>query len=373
MAQEQQLREAIKAFDLGEEVIEVIGDYGTGHVNDTYVVKVGTNGEINDFIVQRINTFVFKSPSQLMDNIIRVTGFMHDELEQRNEPTDRSVLEFQKTREGDYCFVDSIGDTWRTYRFIDRSTTYNRADTAELFGKSGEAFGRFMLLLSDYPAEELHETIKNFHNTISRYGDFKRAVEEDVKDRRKLVEPEIAFILEREEKAGRLVRQLEAAELPLRVTHNDTKLNNVLFDEDTGDVLCVIDLDTVMPGLAAYDFGDAIRFGASTAGEDERDLDKVQLDLDYYEAYTSGYLKVAAEVLTAEEIESLPWGAYVMTLEVGLRFLQDYLMGDVYFKVVGPEDNLHRARTQLKLLKEIEANFEDMQDITQRIAEDLLA
>lgn len=373
MAQEQQLREAIKAFELGDEIIEVIGDYGTGHVNDTYVVKVDTEGTIHDFIVQRINTFVFKSPSKLMANIINVTDFMRHELEERNEPTERAVLEFQKTGDGNYYFTDSIGDTWRTYRFIDKSTTYNRADTKDLFGKSGEAFGRFMLLLSDYPAEELHETIMNFHNTVSRYGDFKRAVEEDAKDRLKLVESEVAFILEREEPAGSLVRQLEANELPLRVTHNDTKLNNVLFDEDTGEVLCVIDLDTVMPGLAAYDFGDAIRFGASTASEDERDLSKVQLDLDYYEAYTAGYLKVAAEVLTAKEIESLPWGAYIMTLEVGLRFLQDYLMGDVYFKVVGPEDNLHRARTQLKLLEEIEANFERMQEITQKIATDLLA
>lgn len=373
MAQEQQLREAVVAFDLGEEIIEVIGDYGTGHVNDTYVVKVETDGKRGEFIVQRINTFVFKSPSKLMDNIISVTDFMLNELKQRNEPSDRAVLEFQKTQEGDYYFVDSLGETWRAYRFIDKSTSYNRADTAELFGKSGEAFGRFMLLLSDFPAEQLHETIQNFHNTVSRYGDFKRAVEEDVKDRLKLVESEVAFILEREEPAGRLVRQLEADELPLRVTHNDTKLNNVLFDEDTGEVLCVIDLDTVMPGLAAYDFGDAIRFGASTAAEDERDLDKVQLDLDYYEAYTRGYLEVAAEVLTEKEIESLPWGAYIMTLEVGLRFLQDYLMGDVYFKVVGPDDNLHRARTQLKLLQEIEAKFDQMQDITQRLAEELLA
>ena len=258
MAQEKKLHEALEAFGLGPEVLNIKGDYGTGHVNDTYAVKVQKETGPAKYIVQRINTYVFKAPDEMMENIANICQFMAEKLKERGEDTSRGVLEFLQTDDGKYYFIDSLGDAWRSYRFIENSVTYNQAETAEMFGKSGTAFGKFMLLLKDYPAEELHETIKHFHDTVSRYKDFKQAVKDDVKGRKHLVEDEIQFVLDREEPAGTLIRALEKKELPLRVTHNDTKLNNVLFDLETDETLCVIDLDTVMPGLAAYDFGDAI-------------------------------------------------------------------------------------------------------------------
>ena len=220
--------------------------------------------------------------------------------------------------------------------------------------------------MGDYPAESLYETIPQFHDTVKRLRDFKDAQRKDVKNRARKCKPEIEFVLSREDDCGVLMKQLEEGKLPLRVTHNDTKLNNILFDADTDEGLCIIDLDTIMPGLAANDFGDSIRFGASTAEEDEPDLDKVHFDINLYDIYTKGYLEMAKDVLTSAEIASLPWGARLMTLECGMRFLADYLQGDVYFKTAYPEHNLVRARTQFRLVKEMEEQFDQMNEILKK-------
>ena len=223
-----------------------------------------------------------------------------------------------------------------------------------------------MKQLCDYPASELNETIPDFHNTVKRFGAFQVALKRDLKNRAFSCGNEIRFVLDREKDCGMLVNQQEQGILPLRVTHNDTKLNNILFDEKTGKGLCIIDLDTIMPGLAANDFGDSIRFGAATAEEDEKDLSKMHFDISLYELYVKGYLEETKDVLTRAEIESLPWGARLMTLECGMRFLTDYLQGDTYFKTEYPEHNLVRARTQFRLVEEMEQQFEEMKEIVAR-------
>ena len=234
------------------------------------------------------------------------------------------------------------------------------ADTPEAMKKSGYAFGNFQYLLSDFPAEKLHETIPDFHNTVDRYAKFEQAVQKDVMGRVKEVEAEISFIKEREKDCHYFGDLLAAGEIPLRVTHNDTKLNNVLFDKASGNAICVIDLDTVMPGFAAHDFGDAIRFGASTAAEDEKDLNKVSCDMTLFEAYFNGFMEGCRGSLTDKEVEALPMGAKIMTFECGMRFLTDYLQGDTYFKIHYPEQNLDRTRTQLKLVKDMEEKWDIM-------------
>ena len=242
------------------------------------------------------------------------------------------------------------------------------AETPEDFYESAIAFGSFQEMLRDFPAAKLHETIPEFHNTINRYALFEDALEQDMCNRAKSVEQEIGFIMARKGEAGMLQRMREAGELPLRVTHNDTKLNNVLLDRDTRKALCVLDLDTVMPGLSLYDYGDSIRFGASTAAEDEKDLDKVHINLDLFRTYTLGYMR-ACPSMTPEEIRMLPWGARIITLELGVRFLTDYLEGDQYFKTAYPEHNLVRARTQLRLVADMEAHWDEMEAIVREVAQ----
>ena len=257
------------------------------------------------------------------------------------------------------------GDGWRIYPFITDTVSYDAGGREEL-NKSGIAFGNFQYLLSDFPAKELHETIPNFHNTVNRFANFKKALEADVMGRAKEVEAEVQFILDREADCHFFGDLLEKGELPLRVTHNDTKLNNVLFDKDTGKAICVIDLDTVMPGFAAHDFGDTIRFGASTAAEDEKDLTKVACDMGLFEAYFDGFMEGCRGSLTKREVETLPMGAKIMTFECGMRFLTDYLEGDTYFKTHYLGQNLDRARTQFKLVKDMEEKWNIMAKIVNK-------
>ena len=248
------------------------------------------------------------------------------------------------------------------YKFIERSVSYDIAERPEILTYAGQAFGRFQRMLSDFPADSLHETIPLFHNTPNRYRMFREAIEKDAVGRAETVQEEIEFLLAREHEAGAICDLLDSGELPLRVTHNDTKINNVLLDSKTKKALCVIDLDTVMPGSSLYDYGDSIRFGAATAAEDERDLEKVTMSLDLFRVYTAGYLK-ACKSLTEKEIELLPMGAKMMTLEVAVRFLTDYLNGDVYFKIAYGEHNLVRAHTQMKLVWDMEQKWAQMQAI----------
>ena len=329
--------------------------YGFGHINATYLLVTTTGRR---YILQRISDAF--DVVGLMNNIAAVTKFT---AEHTADP--RGAMTMVYTLDGKPYYTDETGH-YRVYDFVEDSICLQSAETPEDFYQSAVAFGSFQKLLEEFPAETLTEPIPNFHNTIDRYRIFHEALEKDVMGRAKDVQDEIAFVLAREEWAGTLQRMRQSGELPLRVTHNDTKLNNVMLDATTRKALCVIDLDTVMPGLAAYDFGDSIRFGASTAAEDEKDLSKVMVNLDLFRIYTRGFLSACD--LTDREIETLHYGAKTMTLECGVRFLTDYLQGDHYFRIHRPEHNLDRCRTQFKLVAEMEAHWDEMAAIVKEEA-----
>jgi hypothetical protein len=299
-----------------------------------------------------------------MENAGAVTDFLRSRVE---DP--RMALHFIPTHEDKFYFMDEDEEYWRMYDFIG-GFCLDAPESEEDFYQSAIAFGRFQHMLTDFPAHTLFETIPEFHNTIDRYRQLRESISADACGRLAGVQADVDFMLEREELACTLQRLRESGELPLRVTHNDTKLNNVLLDKDTRKSLCVLDLDTVMPGLSCYDFGDSIRFGAATAAEDEKDLGKVSMDLHMFEVYTRGFLE-AASSLTEDEIRVLPMGAYVMTLEVATRFLKDYLDGDKYFRTAYADHNLVRARTQMKLVADMEAKMEEMERIVAKVAAEI--
>lgn len=360
------LEEIIEKFNLSGEYV----GYRTsndGHINNTFVLSFNQDKDKKSYLIQLINTNVFKNPDELMENIMGVTDYLRNIIIANGGDCERECLKVFMTVDGKPYFKDEKGNCWRCYNFITDAHACSTIDKPQTFFNAAKAFGTFQCLLADYPSETLHETIPNFHNTRSRFADFKKAVDDDLKGRAAGVQDEINFVLERECDTGILVDMLERGELPLRVTHNDTKLNNVMFDNSTDEGICVIDLDTVMPGLSLYDFGDSIRFGANTAAEDEKDLDKVTLSLELYKAYTEGYLSAAGKALTEKEVEYLPFSAKLMTLECGMRFLGDYLNGDTYFRTAYPEHNLVRCRTQFKLVREIEQHLDEMKKITQDI------
>ncbi len=360
------LEDALYAFGFGN-TCSFVKPFGEGHINETYAVYMPCDGkEELTYILQRVNTNVFKKPKEVMDNIMGVTEFLRKRIIQNGGNPNRETLSYIRTKAGESFFEDSEGNPWRCYNFIEDSVCYQLVEQPEQFYESARSFGNFLQQLSDYPAHTLHETIPHFHDTESRFMDFAKALERDVKNRAVKCEKEIEFIQARRDDCAVLTKQLHAGNLPLRVTHNDTKLNNILFDENTGKGLCIIDLDTIMPGLAANDFGDSIRFGATTAAEDEKDLSKVHFDINLYELYVKGYLETAGNILTDAEKESLAWGARIITLECGIRFLTDYLQGDTYFKTDRCSHNLDRARTQFKLVEEMESHFEQMQEIVRK-------
>ena len=339
--------------------------YGNGHINDTYRVTTGEKR----FILQRVNSYVFPKPEDVIENIERVTAFLKAQIAREGGDPERETLTLVKTHRGEYFAYDAEGGLWRMYLFIEDTISRDLPDTPELFELSGEAFGKFQRQMGAFPADSLHETIHDFHNTPARYRQLQDAIARNEAGRLGEVQAEIDFCRKYEREVHILLDALKNGEIPLRVTHNDTKLNNVLLDSETGRGVCVIDLDTVMPGLAAYDFGDSIRFGASTAAEDEPDLSRVQLSLTMFEAFTRGFLKEAGQALNAREIELLPMGAKLMTLECGMRFLADYLNGDKYFRVHREGHNLDRARTQFELVRHMEENRAQMADIVRRCAQ----
>ncbi|MFR8032449.1 MAG: phosphotransferase [Lachnospiraceae bacterium] len=364
------LEDALYAFGFGPQC-SYVKPFGEGHINETYAVYMSVEGGKDEpfYILQRINANVFKNPGEVMENIFGVTEFLRDVIRREGGDPDRETLSFIKTKSGENYFEDDEGQPWRCSNFISNSVCYQMVERPEQFYQSACSFGHFLKQLGEYPAEKLHETIPDFHNTVKRFEAFSTALQRDVKNRARTCRPEISFVLDREKDCAVLTTKMENGELPLRVTHNDTKLNNILFDSESGNGLCIIDLDTIMPGIAANDFGDSIRFGASTGEEDERDLDKVHFDIYLYQLYVKGYLETAGDVLTPEELESLPWGARIITLECGIRFLTDYLQGDVYFKTAYPDHNLVRARTQFRLVKEMEEQFDEMCRIVREQAE----
>ena len=366
-ADSRSLEDAVYAFGFGPQC-SYVKPFGEGHINETYAVYMpGPEGtDVPRYVLQRVNIHVFKNPAQVMENIFSVTEYLREVIRKEGGDLDRETLSYIKTKSGDTYFEDADGQPWRCLHYVPNSICHQTVEEPQQFYQSARSFGHFLKQLGDYPAERLYETIPRFHDTVKRFQDFSEAVRKDVKNRAGQCREEIDFALAREADCGVLMNQLQEGILPLRVTHNDTKLNNILFDADTDQGLCIIDLDTIMPGLAANDFGDSIRFGASTAEEDEPDLSKVHFDIHLYELYVKGYLEMAREVLTPAEIDSLPWGARLMTLECGMRFLADYLQGDVYFKTAYPDHNLVRARTQFRLVKEMEEQFDSMYEILRK-------
>ena len=318
--------------------------------------------------MQRVNEYVFHDPVGVICNIDRVTNHLRQVIAAEGGDVQRGTLQLLSTRNGQPWAKDNEGGFWRVYTYVDGTILLDLPDTPELFSLSGEAFGRFQRQLSSFPAAALTESIPHFHDTPARFQQLLDALQLNASGRLAEVQPEVDFCLAREKDTHVLMDALAEGKLPLRVTHNDTKLNNVLLDAVTREAVCVVDLDTVMPGLVAYDFGDSIRFGASTAAEDEQDLSKVSLSLPMYEAFTKGFLKEAGKTLTAEEIRLLPWGAKLMTLECGMRFLADHLNGDKYFRIHRPGQNLDRARTQFALVQDMEAHWEEMAHIVQQVS-----
>ncbi len=351
------LRQAAAAFDFGLPTGEA-ERYGAGHINDTFAVWAADHSR--RWILQRINTDTFTDPAGLMENVTGVTSYLRREILARGGDPDRETLNVVPTREGKPYYTDCEGGAWRAYLFVEGTVCLQKVENERDFYTAAETFGNFQNQLAGYPAATLHETIARFHDTPNRYANFEKALAADVMGRAREVGPEIAFIRAREADCHVLMDQLAAGVLPLRVTHNDTKLNNVLIDQATGKGICVIDLDTVMPGLSAYDFGDSIRFGANDCAEDEPDQSKVHFSLHLYEVFARGYLAAAGSAMTEAERRSLPWGAKLMTLECGIRFLTDYLEGDHYFKISRPAQNLDRARTQFTLVEGMEREFDAM-------------
>jgi hypothetical protein len=343
--------------------------FGNGHINDSYVATYDQGGARIRYLHQRINHHVFRHPAALMDNFRRVTEHIWLGLHQGRVPDrSRRCLTLVPTREGLFFHEETNGNVWRTCVFIERATTYDVVESPAQAFAAARAFGLFQKQVADLPGGRLHETIPDFHHTPKRFEAFVHAVETDPCNRAAEVRDEIACAFQRHSICSHVVDLMDAGEIPERITHNDTKLNNVLLDTTTGEGLCVIDLDTVMQGSALYDFGDLVRSATSPAAEDERDLSKVSMQIDMWEALARGYLVGAGEALTAKEIELLPFAGKLISFEIGLRFLTDHLLGDQYFKVQHPGHNLDRARTQFKLMQSIEEQEVEMAALVQRIA-----
>jgi hypothetical protein len=359
-------QEVLSAWNWEGEIAGIL-PYGQGHINDTLCVYIQKkNGDAARYILQRINTDTFRDPSGLMENICHVTEFLRSSLVAQGGDPERGTLNVVPTRQGLPFYRTASENAWRVYRFVEGTVCLQKAQQPQDFYECAVAFGKFQKLLAGFPAQTLHETIAHFHDTPDRYCKFEAAVAADACGRAASVTEQIGFVRARRGDCAYLAGLLKAGKLPLRVTHNDTKLNNVLMDKKTGRGLCVIDLDTVMPGLAAYDYGDSIRFGANDCAEDEHDMKKVHFSLPLFDIYTRGFLETVGDAFSSLEKQTLPWGAKLMTLECGMRFLTDYLEGDHYFHISRPEQNLDRARTQFKLVCDMEENWQAMTEIVAR-------
>jgi len=359
------LKDICSHFRIEETFVEAV-PYGTGHINDTYASTFSTDSGTVRYIHQRINHAIFRNAEKLMENIERVTAHVQKKVTEQGGDPLRESLNLVPAEDGLSFFRDSSGNFWRTYIFIERARTYDIIEKPVHVSNASAAFGTFQKILADLPGERLFETIPDFHNTKKRFSTFVQTLEQDPLNRAQEAQPEIDFVLEREQDASVLVDLLEKGDVPERVTHNDTKFNNVMIDDETDEGICVIDLDTVMPGLVMYDFGDSVRIGASTALEDEKDLSKVHMNIALFERLAGGYLKTADEFLTSPEIGNLAFSAKLLTFECGMRFLTDFIDGDNYFKIHREGHNLDRCRTQFKMVGEMEEQMEDMESIIEK-------
>lgn len=363
----QMLNEVLSVYDFPQTLVGVTR-YGYGHINETYCILCQPReGDCIRFILQKLSSAAFPHADQVMDNFYGVTEHLRKKIEAAGGDPLRETLSLIKTRDGKPYYTDTNGEVWRLMPYVEGTVCFQSA-TPEQFEASARAFGKFQKLLQDYPASTLYETIPHFHDTEDRFAKFEAALAVDKLGRSAQVQEEIGFVLSRKQDCSVALQAQRDGKLPLRVTHNDTKLNNILFDKWTEDGLCVIDLDTTMPGLSINDFGDSIRFGANHSAEDEKDLSKVNFDIELFEAYTRGFLEGAGDGLTEAELEYLPWGARLMTLECGIRFLTDYLDGDTYFRTSYPGQNLDRCRTQFKLVRDMEQQFDAMAAVVAKYA-----
>ncbi len=355
-----EINKIITHFCFGSDIVDIT-ENKIGHINNTYIVQTecGTR-----FVLQRINKNVFKKPEEVMQNIVLVTDHIRHGLAENGGDAKNGTLQFLMSGEH-YYHIDENGDYWRAYRFVE-GDCYQSCNSLELFERVGEAFGKFQSQLADFDASVLKETIVNFHNTADRYRLFEEAVAKDSAGRAASVANEIAFVRARSEACSYIIDGIAGGAFPLRVTHNDTKLNNIIMDKETGNGLCVIDLDTVMPGSMLYDFGDAIRFGASSAAEDETELDRVYFVPEMFEAFAKGYISGLDGRATEAEILAFPEAARILTLETGIRFLTDYLNGDTYFRIAYPEHNIDRARNQFKLVADAEDKADQLLAIVKK-------
>lgn len=351
-----------KKFQFEGEV-DCITPYGEGHINDTFLVTIKNSSE--QYILQRLNTKIFTNYRGLMENIQKVTAVLRDIVQTQGGDVDRECMQLIPTIEGKAYYANG-NDCWRVYLFVKDTVVYQVIDSPAVFENTGEAFGKFIARLDGFDANTLCEVIPNFHNAVDRYNKFLTAIKLNKSNRAHLVKTEIDFVKKRADKLALIVDALNSKQIPLRVTHNDTKINNVLIDKTTGKAICVIDLDTIMPGSLLYDFGDSIRSGCNTALEDEKDLSLVDFDINLYEAYCRGFLRGIGEKITDKELEMLHIGAIIITLECGIRFLTDYLDGDVYFKTQYDDHNLVRCHTQFKLVEKMESQSQQMLAIAKK-------
>ena len=359
---EENIRISAQHFNIEGEIVH-IEECHNGHINRTYFLTYDTGKR---YVMQMVNTDIFKKPDEVMENIVGVTEHIRHGFEAKGIDPERRALRVIWTKSGKWGHVDRRGIYWRMYDFVEDSNCYMQVESAEMFTKVGVAFGQFQRQLADFDASRLHESIPNFHNTEWRFENLKKAIAENKSGRAHLVEDEIKFALDRKDITSFVNKSIADGSLTLRVTHNDTKLNNIMMDKETGEGICVIDLDTVMPGSVLADFGDSIRFGASSAAEDETDLDKVYCRLDMFEAFAKGFIEGLEGSLSESEIRALPMGALILTYETGIRFLSDYLDGDVYFRVAHPNHNLDRARNQFKLVADMEEKMDEMKAIVEK-------
>lgn len=360
------LNDIIKSFTFNGEFIKA-DPFKRGHINDTYIASFKEDsGKIRRYTLQKINNNVFKDPEKLMENVMGITRHIREKIISAKGNPERETINMIPTIHNKYLYKNSDGEFWRAYSYIEDAQTYQVVENPNHFYSAGKAFGKFQKLLSDFPVNNLHETIPDFHNTPKRLNSFMNAVESDIMNRVREVKDEIKFVINRGSEMSLIVNLLETGELPLRVTHNDTKFNNVLIDNKTGEGICVIDLDTVMPGSSLYDFGDSIRSGANTADEDEPDLSKVWMDIGLFEHFTKGFLELTGEFMTPIELKHMPFSAKLISLELGMRFLSDYLDGDRYFKIDREHHNLDRARVQFKMAADMEAKYDQMCNIVEK-------
>ena len=360
--------EIFSQFDVKDNLVS-IKPFGDGHINDTFLVTCANS----KYTLQQLNHNVFREPEHVMHNIRMVTEHLAKKIVAAGGDPMRETLNIIRTKDGNTHYFDGQQGFFRMFTFVDGARSYPAVEKPEHFYNAARTFGRFQNMLADFPANELYETIPNFHNTVSRYNDFMKAVEEDKAGRRAFIEDDIAFVTARKDMCSVVLDSIENGTVPVRVTHNDTKYDNILIDDETGKGICVIDLDTVMPGSMLYDYGDSLRFGTNAGAEDEKDLSKVWCRLDLFEEFTRGFIEELGSSMTEREFELMPIAGRLITFECGMRFLTDFLNGDVYFKIHRPSHNLDRARAQFKLAEDMEKHEAEMVEIVNKIRREVLS